>query len=311
MTARFRHIQDLASAALWRQIPVEPDAGWLATVVDEPRFGWDWSALEKGFFAPLRAWAAHHDMRLRPVLAGLLIEALGQDPARYADILAALELQYQSAIMLDDLRNGPDLTSSTTAAISVPLPVWVTIAYNTRQLAPVLVMRWASGLPDAARVRLAHRFARFLLQQGLGSTLDLWGAQSGLAHASLDDLIAHLSVYVGTLSFGLACDVAAIAAGLTDRDGAELARAGVELGVALRLAELASGHPRQFSVDGKPVTEQLIRWRHGIAANQLAAGHDRLLESALAGARRISPAVAAVFSEFSDALQVDQREQLS
>ena len=165
MTARFRHIQDIASAALWRQIPVEPDAGWLATVVDEPRFGWDWSALEKGFFAPLRAWAAHHDMRLRPVLAGLLIEALGQDPARYADILAALELQYQSAIMLDDLRNGPDLTSSTAAAISVPLPVWVTIAYNTRQLAPVLVMRWASGLPDAARVRLAHRFARFLLQQ--------------------------------------------------------------------------------------------------------------------------------------------------
>ena len=38
MTARFRHIQDIASAALWRQIPVEPDAGWLGTGGGEPRF---------------------------------------------------------------------------------------------------------------------------------------------------------------------------------------------------------------------------------------------------------------------------------
>src|SRR5262249_314115 len=157
-------------------------------------------ALEQGYFGPLKAWVAQNNMRLRPVFAGLLIDALGGNSQKHGDILAALELHYQASIMLDDLRNGRNLSASTAASVKVPLPVWVTIAYNTRQLAPVFVMRMTRSLSDASRVQLSHRFARFLFQQSLGSTLDLWGAEHELAHASLNDFITHLSVYVGTLT---------------------------------------------------------------------------------------------------------------
>lgn len=306
--AQMKNIQDLTTSALEKYLPTQRDDAWLAAVVDTPRFGWDWPALEQGYFAPLRAWAAHHNARLRPVFAGLLIDAFGGDSHKHSDILAALELHYQASIMLDDLRNGRKLSTSTASSVKVPLPVWVTIAYNTRQLAPVFVMRMARSLSDASRVQLSHQFARFLFQQSLGSTLDLWGAEHELAHASLNDFIAHLSVYVGTLTFGLACDVARITMGLPEGQGIELSKAGVELGVALRLSEFASGYPRQLRVDGQPICEQLIRWHHGIERIDLAETIGRLRDSALNRARFISPNVHGVFSEFFKALQTPVEE---
>ncbi|VEB45250.1 Uncharacterised protein [Chromobacterium violaceum] len=128
------------------------------------RFGWDWPALEQGFFQPLREWADQHDARLKPALAGLLIDALGGDKREHPALLAALEFSHLASFMLDDLANGRDLDASVSDKVSVPLPVWVTIAYNARQLAPVLVLRRAENLAPAARLRLAQRY---LFQQSL------------------------------------------------------------------------------------------------------------------------------------------------
>jgi hypothetical protein len=309
MTDRFHQIREIASNAFWQHLPGGPDDAWLAEVVDRPRFGWDWAALEQGFFLPLRAWAARHDARLRPVLAGLLIDAFDGDAARHGDLLTSLELVHQASIMLDDLRNGKDLSTSTAEAVTVPLPVWVTIAYNARQLAPVLLLRRASSVPEATREQLAHRFARFLFQQGLGGTLDLYRAQHASTAASLDEFIAHLSTYIGPLSFGLACDMASLLAGLNEPARAELARAGTELGVALRLGALARGEARALAVGATPVTEQLIHWRPALSATALDAAHQRLLASAVERARHVSLAAAAAFRVFIDVLQTSQHEE--
>ncbi|UUZ48671.1 hypothetical protein LP420_39310 [Massilia sp. B-10] len=43
-----------------RCLPAGRDDAWMARLVDRPRFGWDWDALERGFFQPLHAWSGAH-----------------------------------------------------------------------------------------------------------------------------------------------------------------------------------------------------------------------------------------------------------
>ncbi|UUZ48672.1 hypothetical protein LP420_39315 [Massilia sp. B-10] len=160
--------------------------------------------------------------RLRPVLAKLADRRSGAQRRPPRAPIGRLELEYLAAIMLDDLRNGRDLSASTSSAVTVPLPTWVTIAYNARQLVPVMVAR-QPDLDPVPRAWLAQRFSQFLFQQGLGSVLDMWGNEQGLAHPSEADFLGHLRLYVGTLSFGLACDVASAVGGLDDDSAASCA----------------------------------------------------------------------------------------
>lgn len=312
---RLREAQ-LASASIMRALPTEFDDAWLAAVIDAPRFGWDWEALEKGFFAPLRSWSERNDARLRPMLAGLLIDALGGNKAQHAQLLAALEMHYLASIMLDDLRNGRDLPNSTSPSVVTPLPVWVTIAYNARQLAPVWVMRKAEGLSEATRVRLAAQFSRLLFRQGLGSALDQWATERELKHADIDSLISHLSVYVGSLSFGLACDVACAAVGLSEEATHILAQAGNQLGVALRLIEAGRGQLRQIatgqvSARDDRSQEPRISWIHGIDPQVMATAGERLRIAACARASLAAPEAGAVFSDFYEALTTNATEEIA
>jgi len=298
----FNAMREFASASLWLHLPAERDDQWLETLVDTPRLGWDWVALKRGFFSPLRTWALLHDARLRPVFAGLLIDVLGGDSRQHGDILAALELHYLSAIMLDNLRNGHDLASSTAAEIAVPLPVWVTVAYNSRQLSVVMIARLAQSLNPDARMRLTHSFARFLFQQAIGSVLDLVGSERELPHTSMDDFVDYLSLCTGTRSFGLAALVASAACGLSREKENLLTLAANEFGVALRLRELSRGETEQFTVEGCPVREQPIRWHQGICQADLKGIAERQMQLALHHAGQLGPAINAFFLEFAGKL---------
>lgn len=297
---RMLELKDLVTGELARRLPAGRDPQWLEQMVDAPRFGWDWDALERGFFQPLHAWSQLHGERLRPVLAGLLIEALGHDAAPHAGVLATLEVEYLAAIMLDDLRNGRDLHASTTSAVSVPLPTWVTIAYNARQLVPVMIARQDSALAPASRAWLAQRFSQFLFQQGVASALDLWCSEQAWKHDSEDDFVAHLRLYIGTMSFGLACDVASAAAGLDEQRAEGLRQAGVELGVALRLAALAKGCERTLGAQSQ---EPLIRWRHGVAPERLAPLAHRAFRRSLDMAHAYDARVAAMLRAFATTVE--------
>ncbi|AXE30528.1 hypothetical protein DK842_11830 [Chromobacterium phragmitis] len=298
-STRFKAAQQCATAALLRYLPEREDMDWLADVVDRPRFGWDWPALEQGFFQPLRDWADLHDARLKPALAGLLIDALGGDKSEHPALLAALEFTHLASFMLDDLANGRDLDASASDKVSVPLPVWVTIAYNARQLAPVLVLRRAENLEPARRLRLARRY---LFQQSLGTAMDLWGAERGLEHGSLTDFIVHLSHYAGAPGLGLAAATAAEAAKLDGEAVEALRKAGMELGVSLRLRAMADGEPRALRLDGRQVAEAEIRWRQEYDRGALLASADRLQASAQDAAERLDPAIGRAMNDFLAAL---------
>ncbi|MBV8649421.1 hypothetical protein [Paludibacterium sp.] len=299
MSMPFKAAQACATAALRHYLPQREDMDWLAEVVDRPRFGWDWPALEQGFFEPMRAWAARHDARLKPVLAGLLIDALGGDKRRHPALLAALEFSHLASCMLDDVHNGRDLAESQGEQLTMPLPVWVTVAYNARQLAPVLVMRRSPELAPADRLRLARHY---LFQQHLGCLFDIWGVEQGLAHGSLLHYLTHLSNYCGAPGFGLAAATAAVAAGLDDGGVAELRQAGIALGVSLRLRALAEGEDRAILFAGRRSVEPGIHWRFACDRQVLADSAKRLDDAARYGAERLSPAAGAALSDFLDAL---------
>lgn len=297
-TQTFSCARSLADDAIGTMLPMRQDVDWLRRFVDAPRFGWDWAALEQGFFGPLRVWADEQDARLRPALAALMMDALGSDASAHPSALAALELHYLASIMLDDLRNGRDLSHSTDASVAIPLPVWVTIAYNARQLAPVLVMRSAEPMLPRSRRRLAQRFAAFLFRQGIGSTLDLRLSEQEIEQACIEDLVAHLSLYVGPLSFGLCAETAAVVAGLDDVEVDQLSAAANQLGVAARLQALSSGEEQHLLVNGMRSREQRLRWRGRHPATSLLDAAAALQHKAIAGARAIHPPSAEVLGIF-------------
>ena len=298
MSLDFIRARQLADDALTRHLPRQRNDAWLAQMVDPPRFGWDWESLERGFLGPLSQWADRHDARLRPALCAMLMQALGADPQQHQGELAALELHYLAAIMLDDLRNGRDLDSSRAAEVDIPLPVWVTIAYNVRQLAPVMASRLAPAGDDPRRVEAAQALARFLFAQGLGSTLDLWWEGHPPDRLTLPALLSHLGVYVGSLSFGLTCQLAAVAAG--DGNTEVWADIGRKLGVSLRLGALSRGEDRQLRCTAldSPCIEQRIRLQHGLATAALRAAGEDLADQALAQARHMSEPAARALAGF-------------
>lgn len=304
----YSHAREIATGALASMLPSQPDIGWLERFVDGPRFGWDWAALEQGFFAPLRDWAGEHDARLRPALAAMLIDGMGGAADEHRSVLAALELHYLASIMLDDLRNGRDLSRSTDDAVTIPLPVWVTIAYNARQLAPVLVMRSDETLSPTVRQRIGQRFAAFLFRQGLGSTLDLRVSEQNLQQASLGELVSHLSLYVGPLSFGLSAEVAAVVAGLDEAATNELSASANRLGVAARLHALAAGDDQHLRMGDRSSREQRLRWRSAFPAAALADTAAELQRRAFVTATTVDPAAAATMREFFQQMSQTNRK---
>jgi hypothetical protein len=298
MIDRFNAMRFFVSQSLWQILPAARNDSWIKEMVDTPRFGWDWEALMQGYFDPLSAWAAVHNARLGPVFAGLLIDALGGDSQRHGDVLAALELHFLSAIMLDDMRNGRDVASSTGKQNSIPLPVWVTVAYNTRQLSVVLIARRTQSLKAEARRRLTHQFARFLFQQGVGSVLDLAGSENAKAHCTVEEFLTYLSLCSGIRSYGLAAHVASAACDLNIDDETMLASVANELGLALRLLTLSRGED-DFPVVECMVHEQPIHWRRGVMLKDLKKAAERVLPLALKHAYEINDQVGQLFSEFA------------
>jgi len=289
-------IREFTDAALRRYLPPGRDDDWLASTVDPPRFGWDWPALEDGFLGPFHAWAAAHPSRARSVLAALLIDALGGDYRRHGCELAALEIRHIGSVMLEACHNGRDLSESASTEIAIPMPVWVTIAYNARQLATVLVFRHATGLSGDRRYWLGRRFAQSLWHQGIGATLNLWGAQCGSPHASIEDFVTYLRWYVGPLTFALACDVASAASSLTAASADFMARAGMELGVSVRLADMVDSkeHPAQVS----PLGEQRISWIGGVDLDAAGRQRNAVTDAAFSWASQASPAAPQAFEAF-------------
>ncbi len=298
MTLDFDGARRLASRALDQHLPQGRDGAWLRQLVDEPRFGWDCEALERGFTQPLAEWAARHDARLRPVLAALLMQALGVRADDHAGVCAALELHHLAAIMLDDLRNGRDLGSSTTEAVQTPLAVWVTIAYNVRQLVPVLAERRVTSLAAPQRQALVVALSRFLFAQGLGSTLDLWWGEHPPPRCDVVELSSHLRLYAGTLSFGLACHAASICAAGSEAEQAQWARCGNDLGVALRLGALSRGQLRHLVLKDTDCMEQRVRFPFQADAAALQLAGRRLAGAAIDRAHQLAPAGARALAGF-------------
>lgn len=291
-------MREVVERALSRCVPPSCDARWIEDFVDPPRFGWDAQALDIGFFAPVHAVARQHPARLRPVVASTLLESLGLNYQEFGTLLAVLELEHLAGVMLDGMRNGRDLATSGSDQVPLPLPTWLTVAYNLRQLCPVLVARLGTPLQPARQRWLVRRFTRHLFGQGLGKVLEVWGAQEGLTLADEKDFVDHLRVYLGALTFGLVCDVVSAAAGLDEEAATQLRSAGVDLGVALRLSALARGEDGTLRVGDLTSAEETIGWRPPLEPERLL----RLATDLHRDAVRTAGEIPAVGGQLADAI---------
>jgi hypothetical protein len=149
--------------------------------------------------------------------------------------------------------------------------------------------------PAADRGNLAYRYATLLMIQGIGHTLDLWGGEAMLQHASVEALTEHLRWYLTPLDFELPCELASAAVGLDATARATLVRAGGDLGLAWHCTLARARLSRPLAASAPP-----LRWQ-ALASGSLPQALQQVSEKArgdaLLAARRLAPAVADVFEQ--------------
>ena len=140
--------------------------------MDEPRFGWDWDGLERGFLVPVHEFNNQHPVGLRTLLLDFLLAGKVSQQCSSTRLIAAIECQYLSSIMLDMVANTHNLPRHD-ESLPLPPPVWVTVAYNLRQLGVLLSYKDEPDLAPEDDVRLGELFGEYLVRQGLTRTVDL------------------------------------------------------------------------------------------------------------------------------------------
>ncbi|MFD0666831.1 hypothetical protein ACT80S_03860 [Ramlibacter sp. MAHUQ-53] len=292
----------LAERSLAQHLPPVPGGAWLASLTDLRHPGLHRETLARGLLVPLAQWAARHDARLRPALAAQLMEALGADPTRHADVLALVELHHLAALLLDAASDAPAPAAGAPRAATpghADHPDPAALARHLGQLTPVLAARACPSLAGEARRALVAAFSRSLFVQGLGRTLDLWAQGHPPADTSAAALARHLGLCAGTRGFGLACHAAALCAGVDRAGRAGWTHAGHALGTALRLGALARGDTRRLGAGRFASCEPGLRHpgpadRAALRAEARARG-----DQAVRRAARLAPAGALALERFA------------
>lgn len=231
----FSELQLLSNRAFARWVPRVATNEWLREVSGESRFVWDLDAMQAGFLNPLYEIFNKHPERWRPVLAAGLMQAADIDAALQDAVLAALELQFLSSIMLTRFRNGRTAAEAQSAG-EIPLAVIATVSYTARQYAATLVIRHAASLSQDAKTWLACRFGRVTVQGAAGAAYNLfrWKTKKTLMDESA--YLAYLRYFVSSASFVLSADCAIAAAAPISRFAAQLQEASASAGIAYHLA---------------------------------------------------------------------------
>ncbi|CAM2962101.1 hypothetical protein [Propionibacterium acidifaciens] len=232
LTNAWLKARTVADGALKLAVPLRRDDQWMATYVDEPRFGWDWDGLERGFLAPVHEFNSQHPVGLRTLLLDLLLTGKAPQQCPSARLIAAIECQYLSSIMLDMVANTHDLPRQD-ESLPLPPPVWVTVAYNLRQLGVLLSYEEESALTLEDDTRLGEVFGEYLVRQGLARTADL-GIRRLSGKLDHQGLLGHLLSTEPSASFELVGHTAVAVAG-QPQAGIVLAATCRHLGAALRL----------------------------------------------------------------------------
>lgn len=285
-----------ADEALKTAVPPRRDDQWMVTYVDEPRFGWDWDGLERGFLAPVHEFNSQHPAGLRTLLLYLLLA--GKEPQRRpsAQLIAAIECQYLSSIMLDVVANKHDLPRQD-ESLPLPPPVWVTVAYNLRQLGVLLAYEGEPALAPNDGARLGEIFGEYLVRQGLARTVHL-GVRRLSDELEYQWLLGYLSSAEPSASFELV-GLTAVAVAGQPQAGTVLAAACRHLGAALRLEAISRSV--LDAVGEKPVVS--VEARLSEAALQvdadLATLAARQLSLALGFAKRSLPGAEQAILKFT------------
>jgi hypothetical protein len=299
----FSEARASAGRAFERWIPRRCDHDWLRRLTGPSRFTWDIEAMQKGFVDPLYACYDENPERLRPALTARLLLAAGEDPMRHSVVLVASELPFLATLIVDFLKNGRNIGESMPGSSPIPMPVVVTVAFNARQMAPTLVSDHADTLSADARCWLAYRIGLALSKSGAARAVDFY--RSGRRFANEAELLQHLRLLVGPLSFNLPVDCALAALGAHEAPySSRLRQAATAAGVAYRIA-VTSRPASRAGTCGPTSRGPTLHCLAGMTDDaewsrrlrDLAAAQHREASDALAG---VPTHLASAFSEFLD-----------
>jgi len=231
----FSELQLLSNRAFARWVPRVATNEWLREVSGESRFVWDLDAMQDGFLDPLYEIFDKHPERWRPILAAGLMQAADIDAASQDAVLAALELQFLTSIMLTRFRNGRTAAEAQSAG-EIPFAVIATVSYTARQYAPTLVIRHAASLSPDAKTWLAYRFGRVTVQGAAGAAYNLFRWETKKTLMDESSYLAYLRYFVSSASFVLSADCAIAAAAPISTFAAQLQEASACAGIAYHLA---------------------------------------------------------------------------
>ncbi len=243
--------------------------------------------------------------RWRPLFAGLLMAAMGKDPAPFESLLfVPPELFHSGALIVDDIQDASALRRGQ-EAIHLRYGVDVAInAANTMYFLPSALISRHPRLSDAQRLSLHEITSRQFIRGHLGQSLDLYWSRNMTAAnlaAWLQDSLAPKILQMYAMKTG------ALLEGLTDfvceLSGAEAAtrEAALDfargLGVAFQLVDDVhnfSETPRWRKVRGEDLADGKLTYAILLALQSLPPAESERLRAILCSASlRNSPAALA------------------
>ncbi len=234
-------------------IPRRMDASSLAGMFGKPRYVYDEESLTKSLSEPVWDLLDRGGKRWRPALFLLIVEALGKNPAEWADIAAITEVIHEGTLMIDDVEDTGELRRGKPCTHKLFGGDIAINAGNFMYYAPAKVLMNRELDPET-RKRVYDAYLQEMINIGAGQGMDIWWHKGKNQNVKEEQYIQMVAYKTGTLP-RMAARLAVIVSGGTPEQEEKIGALAEALGVGFQIQDdildiVSSGEERDKF--GKP-----------------------------------------------------------
>jgi geranylgeranyl diphosphate synthase, type I len=282
----------LIDGAIAKYFPRKVTEAGMVDLCGPPSYpnGYDLRAVNEGIYTPGWDLLDRGGKRWRPLLMTLVIEALGKDPAVFADFLAIPEVVHNGTLIVDDIEDGSELRRGA-PCIHIKFGVdWAVNAGNTMYYDPLLpLLRHRGKVPTETLLDLYEVYLQEMINISHGQGTDLYWHR-GLGTPTVDQYLQMCACKTGTLA-RMGARMGAILAGGDPATVAAVGKFAESIAVAFQIQDdvlnLKESVGKEFGEDIKEGKRSLLVIR---ALEQLPPAHAKRLTEILALHQKVSRA---------------------
>lgn len=247
-------------AGIERYLPEGMDADYFETMTGQPvLFEQDDEAVYDSVVRPTREYLTAGGKVLRPILAGIVLEAYGEDAGAYPELLGAIEVMEDSSLIMDDyIDNSGKRRGADTAHVKHGFPLANVAGCAGFALAHYIFNRNTMGFPPATLRRLLDGLAFEHLQMAYGQIEELYWTESDVNDVNEAQYFQETIARCAFLSFRGPIRYAAIIAGAPEADFPSLLRLGEYLLVGYHIKgddlDMSPDSPAWGKIAGEDIT---------------------------------------------------------